>query len=57
MIPDLAKRLDAELVVLGTKGRTGFSAALLGNTAEHVLERLNCDVLAIKPADFKSPVA
>ena len=57
VIPDLAKRLDAELVVLGTKGRTGFSAALLGNTAEHVLERLNCDVLAIKPADFKSPVA
>ena len=57
VIPDLAKRLDAELVVLVTKGRTGFSAALLGNTAEHVLERLNCDVLAIKPADFKSPVA
>lgn len=53
----LADELDAELVVLGTIGRTGITAALLGNTAEHVIERLNCDVLAIKPEGFKSPLA
>lgn len=56
VIPALAKELDAELVVLGTMGRTGFSAALLGNTAEHVIEQLNCDLLAVKPAGFKSPI-
>lgn len=55
-IPELAEELDAELVVIGTIGRTGFSAALLGNTAEHLIDQLNCDVLAIKPAGFKSPV-
>ena len=55
-IPTLAKELDAELVVLGTIGRTGLSAAFLGNTAEHVIERLNCDLLALKPAGFKSPI-
>ncbi|KFZ29703.1 universal stress protein UspE [Pseudidiomarina atlantica] len=56
VIPELAKELDAELVVLGTIGRTGFSAALLGNTAEHVIEQINCDLLAVKPAGFESPV-
>lgn len=57
VIPDFSEKLDAELVVIGTIGRTGLTAALLGNTAEHVLERLNCDVLALKPEDFVSPLA
>ncbi|MCH8491912.1 universal stress protein UspE [Aliidiomarina sp.] len=56
-IPKVAKELDAELVVLGTIGRTGITAALLGNTAEHVIEQLDCDLLAIKPEGFRSPLA
>jgi universal stress protein E len=56
VIPKYAEQLDAELVVLGTVGRQGISAALIGNTAEHVIDRLNCDVLAIKPEGFVSPV-
>lgn len=50
VIPDVAKELEAELVVLGTLGRTGLSAALLGNTAEHVISKLSCNLLAIKPS-------
>ena len=57
VIPEFSEKLDAELVVMGTIGRTGITAALLGNTAEHVLEQLNCDVLAVKPEDFVSPLA
>ncbi|PVX33096.1 universal stress protein E [Pasteurella langaaensis DSM 22999] len=49
VIPDVAEELGAELVVLGTVGRTGLSAALLGNTAEHVISRLKCNLLPIKP--------
>ncbi len=56
VIPELADELDVELVVLGTIGRTGFTAALLGNTAEHVIESINCDLLAVKPEGFESPV-
>lgn len=56
-IPALARELDAELVVLGTIGRTGIKAALLGNTAEHVIEQVNCDLLALKPEGFRSPLA
>ena len=52
IIDDVAEKLDAELVILGTIGRTGLSAALIGNTAEHVIDQLNCDVLALKPDGF-----
>ena len=50
VIPQVAKEIEAELVILGTIGRTGLSAAFLGNTAEHVISELNCNLLAIKPS-------
>ncbi|EGV05351.1 universal stress family protein [Haemophilus pittmaniae HK 85] len=50
VIPQVAKEIEAELVILGTVGRTGLSAALLGNTAEHVINKLSCNLLAIKPS-------
>ncbi len=56
VIPRVAKRLDSELVVIGTVGRTGLSAALVGNTAEHVIDNLDCDVLALKPDGYVSPL-
>lgn len=56
VIEQVANKLDAELVILGTVGRTGFSAALIGNTAEHVIDQLNCDVLALKPDGYISPL-
>ncbi|WP_076420978.1 universal stress protein UspE [Colwellia sp. UCD-KL20] len=57
VIEEVANQIDAELVILGTIGRTGLSATLIGNTAEHVIDRLNCDVLALKPNGYKSPFA
>ncbi|MGS0535472.1 universal stress protein UspE [Pseudoalteromonas sp. SaAl2] len=57
VIPDVAARLNSELVVIGTVGRTGLSAALVGNTAEHVIDSLDCDVLALKPDGYISPLA
>lgn len=56
VIPALAEKIDAELVILGTVGRQGISGVLIGNTAEHVIDKLNCDVLAIKPDGYESPV-
>ncbi|WP_158174698.1 universal stress protein UspE [Grimontia hollisae] len=57
VIPAVAKALDAELVILGTTGRIGLSAIFIGNTAEHAIDQLNCDVLAIKPDGYVSPLA
>lgn len=56
VIPAIAKEIDAELIVIGTVGRTGITAALIGNTAEHTIDALNCDVLAIKPDGFECPL-
>ncbi|MFT5313284.1 MAG: universal stress protein E [Paraglaciecola sp.] len=48
-IAHTAKDIKAQIVVLGTVGRKGLAAALFGNTAERVLAKLSCEVLAIKP--------
>jgi universal stress protein E len=44
-----AASVRAQLVVMGTRARTGVKAKLLGNTAERVLSHLHTDVLALKP--------
>jgi universal stress protein E len=56
VIASLAKRLGADLVVMGTVARTGISGLIIGNTAEAILDQLECSVLAIKPPGFKTPV-
>lgn len=56
VIEQVANKIDAELVILGTIGRTGISATLIGNTAEHVIDRVNCDLLALKPDGYISPM-
>ena len=56
VIPDLAEHLQAGIVVLGTIGRTGISAAFRGNTAEQVIDHLRCDLLVIKPDEYQTPV-
>lgn len=50
----IAERLDAKLVVMGTQGRTGLAAAFIGNTAESIIDRLNCNLLALKPDCYVS---
>ena len=45
----LSARLEADLMVMGTTARRGLAAAVIGNSAEKVLMRAQCDVLALKP--------
>jgi len=47
-----AKQHHADLLVLGTQGRTNLRYALLGSTTERVLNELPCSALAVKPAEF-----
>ncbi len=56
VIPDLAERLEADLVVIGTVGRTGVPGLLIGNTAEEVLNAVDCSVLTLKPDGFETPI-
>ncbi|KAF1066706.1 MAG: Universal stress protein E [Pseudomonas citronellolis] len=49
LIPALALRLEAAVTVIGSVARSGLSGALIGNTAEVVLDALESDVLVLKP--------
>lgn len=55
-IPALAKHLQVDCIVMGTVARTGVRGFIMGNTAETILEQLDCSVLAIKPPGFETPV-
>lgn len=52
-VADAAEALNAELVVVGTHGRTGLRRIALGNTAGEVLESVHCSVLVIRTEDPK----
>ncbi len=56
LIPKLAKDLDASLVIMGTVCRTGIPGLIVGNTAETVMNKVDCSILAIKPQKFVSNV-
>jgi nucleotide-binding universal stress UspA family protein len=55
-IPQLASNLEVDVVVMGTVARTGVPGFIIGNTAEAILEQLDCSVLAVKPEGFVTPV-
>ncbi|MCH7817114.1 MAG: universal stress protein [Proteobacteria bacterium] len=48
-LPAKAKELKASVVVMGAVSRSRLDRILIGNTAEKVLDKLECDVLIIKP--------
>ena len=48
---EMAERANAELVVIGTRGLTGFEHLVLGSTAEYVVRRSRCPVLTVHPED------
>jgi len=49
LIPFMAHKLHAAVTVIGTVARSGLSGALIGNTAEVVLDAVESDVLVLKP--------
>ena len=55
-IPHVAKKVGADVLVMGAVSRSGLQRLFIGNIAEQVLDSLPCDVLIVKPANFKSPV-
>lgn len=44
-----ANLLHADLVVMGTHGRSGFERLFLGSTAEKVLRKARCPVMTVPP--------
>jgi nucleotide-binding universal stress UspA family protein len=49
-----AKSWNADLIVIGTHGRTGLKHALMGSTAERVVRHATCPVLVVHSADSRA---
>ncbi len=50
VIVEVAECLPADLIVMGTRGLTGFKHVLLGSVAERTLRHAPCPVLTVKAA-------
>lgn len=53
-IREAAEELDAELIVMGTHGRSGLAHVFLGSVAERTLRAAPCPVLTVKAKDEES---
>jgi len=56
VIRRVVKKEKTDLLVMGTVCRTGIAGFLIGNTAENVLNGVDCSVLTVKPEGFASPI-
>jgi len=52
----ISRHQAADVIVIGTVGRSGIKGLLLGNTAEKVLDTCDCSILTVKPDGFVSPI-
>ena len=51
-----AQNIGADLIVIGTLGRTGLTRFLIGSVAEQVLHRSTCSVLTARRPDPSEPI-
>ncbi len=55
-IPVQVRNLGADILVMGTTARTGVPGFIIGNTAEDILNAIECSVVTVKPPGYVSPV-
>jgi nucleotide-binding universal stress UspA family protein len=53
-IVHLAEEIDADLIVIGSRGFGGLKRALLGNVADSVVRHAHCPVLVVRPSEGTS---
>src|SRR5690348_3509581 len=52
----VVRKVGAGVVVMGALSRAGLKRLFIGNTAERALDWLTCDVLIVKPRNFRSGI-
>ncbi|MEM6974633.1 MAG: universal stress protein [Pseudomonadota bacterium] len=55
-VSGFVQSLGADLLVMGTVGRTGVPGLIIGNTAEDILNAVGCAVVTVKPPGYRSPI-
>ena len=56
IIPQTISDQNCDLLVMGTVCRNGIPGIYIGDTAQSVLNQVDCSVLTIKPKDYVSPI-
>lgn len=56
VVPENMNELNADVLVMGTVSRSGLGSIVIGNTAEAILNRVDCSVVTFKPEGFVTPV-
>ncbi len=56
VLPRVAASEDVDVIVMGTVCRAGLPGFLIGNSAERILDTVDCSVLAVKPDGFVTPI-
>ncbi len=56
-ITQMASSLGADLLVVGTAGKTGLTRLALGSVAEKVVRHAGCPVLVVRPKDYHTQAA
>ncbi len=56
VIPETVNAKKIDLLVMGTITKSDVPGFLIGRTAETILQRVDCSILAVKPNGFVSPV-
>ncbi len=57
VIPAAAAEMQTDLLVMGSANRSGVPGLFIGNTAEGIIDRLECSVYVVKPEGFASVLA
>ena len=57
VLPGLAERQKTDIVVMGAAARSALRRALIGHTAERLLDTLESDVLIVKAPGFRTPIS
>jgi len=56
-IQDVARDTHCSIVVMGAVSRSGLKRIFIGNTAQRLLDALACDILVVKPRQFRARVS
>jgi universal stress protein E len=56
-LPRLARQIGCDILVMGAVSRSGLRRIFIGNTAERILDEVECDVLVVKPPGFMSKLS
>ncbi len=56
LVPNLVRREQTGLLVMGTLARSGINGLLIGNIAEKIVNEVECSLLVVKPERFSCPI-